>query len=558
MSLTPGKDELLFLPLGGAGEIGMNLNLYGHAGKWLMVDLGVSFGDDSMPMIDVVMPDPSWIVERARNLVGLVLTHAHEDHLGAVQYLWPQLMCPVYASPFAAKVLHGKLHEAGLADVVPVHEIPLGGRISCGPFEVELISVTHSIPEPNSLAIRTKAGTVLHTGDWKFDPEPLISGPADFDTLSRFGREGVTALIGDSTNVFNEGESGSEATVREALHEVIGRHHGKVAVACFATNVARVESIALAAKAHGRHVALVGRSLERMNKAARSLGYLSDIDAFLTDREGAYLPKDEILYICTGSQGEPRAALARIAADEHQHVSFGKGDTVLFSSRVIPGNEKAIFKLQNRLAGRGVELITDRMEPIHVSGHPARDDMRRMYGLIKPNIAIPVHGETRHILAHVELAKSCKVPEALAISNGMAVRLAPGPAEVVDNVFTGRLGVDGKTEAGYRLLPLDGEQLKVRRRMVFNGAAVVTLVMDRGGKIIGEPQLAAPGLIDSQLEPRVLYDLIEDVRDSITALPQAARRDDSVVREAARVAIRRGFANLTGRKPVTEVHLVRV
>lgn len=558
MSFKPDKQDLYFLPLGGVGEIGMNLALYGHAGKWLMVDLGVSFGDETMPMIDVIMADPSWIETRSRDLVGLVLTHAHEDHLGAVQYLWPRLKCPIWATPFTAKVLHAKLHEAGLADIVPVNEVPLGSRFTVGPFDVEYISVTHSIPEPNSLAIRTPAGNILHTGDWKFDPDPLISAPADTDALRRFGNEGVLAMVGDSTNIFNEGTSGSEATVRANLIELIGRYRGKVAVACFATNVARVESVALAAHANGRCVALVGRSLERITKAARATGYLTDLPPFLSDHDAAYLPDNEVLYLCTGSQGEPRAALARIANDEHPHLTMGRGDVVIFSSRVIPGNEKAIYKIQNRLAGLGVDIVTDRDEDIHVSGHPARDEIRRMYELIRPAMAVPVHGETRHLLEHVDLAKSCGVSAALAIVNGDMVRLSGQGPEVVDHVPTGRLGLDGRNDDGYRLLALDGEQLRARRRMVFNGAAVVTVVVDRAGKLLGTPQLSAPGLVEGALDQDLHDDLIDAIREAVLDLPVAARRDDGVIKEAVRLATRRGLSGVTGRKPVTEVHLVRV
>ena len=557
--IIPSKDDLLFVPMGGSGEIGMNMNLYGHAGKWLMVDLGVSFGDESMPMIDVVLPDPGWIEERSKHLCGLVITHAHEDHIGAVQYLWPRLQCPIYVTPFAAKFLHNKLHEAGLVGIAPVVEVPLGGRVKIGPFDVEFISVTHSIPEPNCLAIRTPVGTVLHTGDWKFDPDPLISEPADYDTLRKLGGEGVLAMVGDSTNIFTEGESGSEATVRANLIDLVGRFRGKVAVACFASNVARVESVALAAKANGRHVALVGRSLERMDKIARSLGYLAHIDPFLSDHDAGYLPESEILYICTGSQGEPRAALSRIASGEHPHVTLGRGDTLLFSSRVIPGNEKAIFRLQNRLAGAGVELITDKTHFIHVSGHPARDELRQMYQLVRPRIALPVHGETRHMLEHVNFARECGVPDALSIHNGQVIQLAPEPAPlVIDNIPTGRLGLDGKSNGGYRLLPLDGEQLKVRRRMVFNGAAVVTVVMDRTGKMLGDPQITAPGLMDADLDDDLHEDLIESIRESVMDLSATVRRDDAIVKETVRLAARRFLAALTGRKPVTDVHLVRV
>ena len=340
--------ELVFLPLGGVGEIGMNLGLYGYDDKWLMVDLGITFGDETTPGIEVFMPDPAFIVERRKDLVGIVLTHGHEDHLGAVAHLWPQLRCPVYATPFSTSLLKGKLHEAGLQNEVLIHSVDVGETKKIGPFSVEWVRQTHSIPEPNSLAIKTPLGTVLHTGDWKFDPKPLIGGAADTARLESLGDAGVLAVVGDSTNVFNKGTTGSEAAVRESLIELFGKYKKRIAVACFATNVARVESIAVAAAAHGRHVALAGRSLWKIDKAARENGYLKDIPPFLDEHDAAHLAEEKVLYICTGSQGEPRAALARIASDNHPHVVLRKGDVAIFSSRVIPGNEKDIYKLQNQ------------------------------------------------------------------------------------------------------------------------------------------------------------------------------------------------------------------
>ncbi|TAN66033.1 MAG: ribonuclease J, partial [Magnetospirillum sp.] len=365
--------SLYFLPLGGVGEIGMNLGLYGYAGKWLMVDLGVSFGDDSMPMIDVVMPDPAWIEARRDDLVGLVITHAHEDHLGAVPYLWPRLECPVFAGPFAGAVLANKLHEAGLSSRVPLTLVAPGERFSLGPFDLEMVGLTHSTPDSRALAIHTPAGTVLHTGDWKFDPDPLVGGVSDKDSLRRLGKEGVLALVGDSTNVFSKGEAGSEAEVRASLTGLFAELSGRIAVSCFATNVARVESIALAALANDRSASLVGRSLWRIEKAARAVGFLDGVPPFLKDHDAAHLPEDKVVYICTGSQGEPRAALAHIAQAEHPHVSLGPGDTCVFSSRIIPGNEKSIFRIQNLLAKRGVAVVTEKDRFIHVSGHPARE-----------------------------------------------------------------------------------------------------------------------------------------------------------------------------------------
>lgn len=545
-------EELLFLPLGGAGEIGMNLNLYGYGGKWLMVDLGVSFGDDAMPSIDVYMPDPAFIVERRNSLVGLVVTHGHEDHLGAVGYLWSKLRCPVYATPFAAAILKSKLQEAGLLGKVPLHIIPLSHRFDLGPFNIELITLTHSIPEPNALAIRTPAGMVLHTGDWKFDPDPLVGDSADFDALRRLGNEGTLAVVGDSTNVFVDSEPRSEAEVRESLKELVGQYSGRVAVACFATNVARLESIALAAHAHGRHVALVGRSLWRIDQAARSNGYLKGLPAFLSDHDGAYLPEDKVLYICTGSQGEPRAALPRIASEQHPHVTLGKGDVVIFSSRIIPGNEKAIGALQNKLVKKGVEIVTEKDHFVHVSGHPGRQELTQMYQIVRPQVVVPVHGEARHLMEHARIAKACQVPHTVLAENGAMVRLAPGDVEIVATVPTGRLALDGS-----RLVPWDSAILKHRHRMTSTGVAVVTVVIDRKGKLLGDPQLSAPGLLDAEHEPDEMEAVVDAVRRAVAEY-DGKGRDDEPLKEAIRLAVRRHLRESHGKKPLTDVHLVRV
>ncbi len=547
------KDGLVFLPLGGTGEIGMNLNLYGCSGKWLIVDLGVSFGDDSTPGVDVFMADPAFIVERRDDLLGIVLTHAHEDHFGAVQYLWPQLRCPVYATPFAAGLLRDKLCEVDLDGEVEVIELPLRGRAKIGPFDIELVTLTHSIPEPNSVAIRTPFGTVLHTGDWKFDPDPLIGDRADVERLQRLGDEGVLALVGDSTNVFSRSATGSEAAVRESLVELLGHYRRRIAVACFATNVARLESIAMAAAAHDRHVALAGRSLWRIDRVARENGYLKDLPAFLTEHDGAYLPEDKVVFICTGSQGEPRAALARIAANTHPHVTLAAGDVVIFSSKIIPGNEKAIYRLQNKLVRLGVEVVTEKDRFVHVSGHPGREDMVRMYDLVRPRISVPVHGEARHLQEHANLAKGRDVPHAVMLQDGEMLRLAPGAPEVVATVESGRLAVDGN-----RLVPLDSVIMRNRHRMVHNGSAVVTVVLDRLGKLLGDPQVSAMGLLDAEHESDEHDAVVEAVREAIAEMPYLARQNDEVVRETARLAVRRHLKESHGKKPLTDVHLVRV
>lgn len=552
---VPEDDALYFLALGGSGEIGMNLNLYGHRGKWLMVDLGISFADDTMPGLDVIMPDPSFIVERREDLVGLVVTHAHEDHLGAVQYLWPELRCPVYCTPFTASVLRAKLHERGLSGVVPIHEIPLGGSLEAGPFAVEYVTMTHSIPEPNALAIRTSAGTVVHTGDWKLDPDPLIGTVADEKRLREIGDEGVLALVGDSTNALVPGWTGSEATVRASLTDLIGRYPNvRVAVSCFATNVARLESIAVAAAAHDRHVALVGRSLWRINDAARANGYLTDVPKFLSEHDAGYLPREKLVLICTGSQGEPRSALARIAGNDHPQITLSRGDVVVFSSREIPGNERAIGRMQNQLVTQGIELVTADEEAIHVSGHPARDELVRMYQWVRPRIAVPVHGEQRHQQAHAALAQECQIPDQIVPANGELIRLGPdGPARVVAHVRSGRMALDGK-----RLIPLDNGMMRTRSRMVNNGASVVTLVMTARGELVTAPQVAVMGLIDEVADRDMLLDVVDAVREAVAGLSKTARTDDAQVKEAARIAVRRCFNASHGKKPVTDVHLVRV
>lgn len=550
----PGDDELLYLSLGGAGEIGMNLNLYGHAGAWLMVDLGITFGDDETPGIDVIMPDPTFIEERADSLAGIVLTHAHEDHIGAVPHLWPRLKCPLYATPFTASILRRKLAEVGLKDKAPITEIPLSGRFDVGPFDIELITLTHSIPEPNACVIRTGAGAVMHTGDWKLDPDSQVGPSTDEAALIRAGEEGILAMVCDSTNVLVQGSSGSEGDVRAKLTDMIGSFEKKVVVACFASNVARLESIAYAAAAHDRSVALVGRSLWRFYEASQENGYLTDIPRFLSPKEAAMLPRDKVLLICTGSQGEPRSALARIARDDHPDVALDAGDTVVFSSRVIPGNEKSIGRLQNRLTELGVQILTTHDEKhIHVSGHPARDELAQMYQWIRPKHAVPVHGEMRHMRAHAALAKECQVPEAHIAPNGTLLKLAPGTAAVVDEVFSGRLALDGS-----RLISMGSGALRERRRMLHSGAAVVTVVVDGEGLLQADPQVSTHGVFDLEDDYEIADSLIDAAADAVEDLPRKSRRKDDHVYEAVRLAVRRRLRAVCGKRPAVDVHLVRL
>ncbi len=548
----PSDDELLFVALGGAGEIGMNLNLYGTAGKWLMLDLGIAFGDDSAPGVDVIMPDPAFIEERRDALIGIVLTHAHEDHLGAVADLWPRLRAPVYATPFAASVLRRKLIDAGLVDEVPVTEIPLRGKFTLGPFDLEMITMTHSILEPNALAIRTKFGTIFHTGDWKIDSEPLLGELTDEATLKRIGDEGALAMVCDSTNVFVEGEAGSESMVRENLKKLVRKEkRGRVAVTCFASNLARVESIAVAAVAAGRHPVLSGRALHRMIEAAQECGYLLDFPECIDERQAGYLPREKVLFICTGSQGEPRASMAKLAGGEHRDLVLEDGDTVIFSSRVIPGNERSVGRMQNALMAKGVKIITDREADIHVSGHPARDELVRVYQWVRPKIALPVHGEVRHMVEHAALARQCQVPETIVAPNGTLVRLAPGLAEIIDHVPVGRLARDGD-----EVVPVDSPALRERRKLLWQGTAAATLVLDGKGKALAPPKVSLRGIDDESGE--LTEDIVDALQEMLADLSAGERRDDKRIEEGARQTVRRVIRTHLGKKPLTDVHVIRI
>lgn len=542
--------DLAFIPLGGTGEIGLNLNVYRCDGRLLAVDCGLGFGGPENPEVDVMVPDASWLAERRDRLEGLVVTHAHEDHVGAVAPLWPSLRCPIYAGPFVSAVLRRKLGEAGLLSEVTIHTVPLGGRFALGPFDLEFLRVAHSIPEAQALAIRTRHGIVLHTGDWKLDPQPLIGPPTDEPAFARLGEEGVLAMVCDSTNALVEGHSGSEADVRRNLTAIIRGLKGRVAITCFATNVARIESIARAAEAAGRQVALFGRSLRNAEAAARECGYLRDLPPFVPEEEAGYLPDDQLLIVCTGSQGEPRSAIAKIAADTHPNIALGEGDTVIFSSRQIPGNERAILKVQDELARRGCRVMTADDHMVHVSGHPARDELKRLYALVKPRHAVPVHGEWRHLSEHAALARECGSTPHL-VEDGDVLRLAPGTPDVVEGVPTGRLALDGQ-----RLLPIDGGVLGARRRMLFNGVVIASLAVDGSGRVLGTPQVSAPGLFEqADLEPIQLADELARV---VTDLPAPLRREDDALREAARSALRKAVGRRLRKRPTVEVHLLRV
>jgi len=550
------EDELLFLPLGGTGEIGMNLNLYGFGKpdnpEWIMLDLGISFGDNSQPGVDVIMADPKFIEDRKDKLLGIVLTHAHEDHLGAVPYLWDRFKCPIYATPFTVSVLKRKLAEDSAFNNVPIIEIPLNGKFELGPFQLELITMTHSIPEPNGVVIRTALGTVFHTGDWKLDPDPVVGADYDMNALRALGDEGVLAMVCDSTNIFTPGTSGSEGDILDNLVDLIKDRTGRVIVTCFASNVARIDTISRAAKLCDREIVLAGRSFGRMIDSAKENGYLQDAPNFLDEKYAHQIPNRKLLVICTGSQGESRAALSRIAQDDHPRISISKGDLVIFSSRQIPGNEVSISNLQNKLVRLGVEIITDKQAFVHVSGHPARAEMQEMYQTIKPEIAVPVHGELRHLTEHAKLATTCQVDQAIITENGGVVRLAPGPAMIVDHVPTGRLALEGG-----RLVALGSELVRGRTRALWNGTATVTVVIDKLGNLLGDSQISTTGL----LEPED-YDFEDEALDraegAVQKLSKKERRDDDQVSEAVRIAVRRYFRAMFKKNPVTSVHLVRI
>lgn len=549
--MSDSTGDLALIPLGGTGEIGLNLNVYRLDGKLLAVDCGIGFAGNDNPEAEILVPDAAWLAERRDKLVGLVITHAHEDHLGAVAHLWPQLRCPVYASPFPSAVLRRKLGEAGLLGQAKLHTVPLGGSLDLAPFRLQFLRVAHSVPESQALAIRTRHGTVLHTGDWKLDPNPLLGEPTDEAAFAALGDEGVLAMVCDSTNAMVEGASGSEADVRRELTSLVSELRGRVAVTCFATNVARLSSIAHAAQKAGRQVALFGRSLRNAEAAARECGYLKGVPAFLSEEDAGYLPDDSLLIVATGSQGEPRSALSKIAEDTHKHIALGEGDTVVYSSRQIPGNERAIGRVQDRLRRAGARVVTAEDRPlVHVSGHPAREELRRLYALVRPRHAVPVHGEWRHLQAHADLAREAgAVPH--MIEDGDVLRLSGNRPEVVESVPVGRLAVDGD-----RLVPLEGGVLAARRRMMFNGVVVASLAVDAEGRVRGEPQVSAPGLFEGldEAPAQIAAELSRAVGD----LPGGLRREDDALRDAARTALRRALGKRMRKRPMVDVHLLRV
>lgn len=561
MSALPSslQDELVFLPLGGCNEIGMNLNAYGYGPadnrRWIVVDVGVTFGGDDTPGVDLICPDPAYL--DGEHIEAIFLTHAHEDHIGALALLLGRLgEAPMYATPFTAELIKGKLEERGWSDA-DLTVLPLGAKVTKGPFDIQYVTLTHSIPEPNALAIKTPLGTILHTGDWKIDPDPVLGDVLDDATLAELGDDGVLAMVCDSTNVFLEGESGSEGAVREALTDLIASLDGRIAVTTFASNVARVATILHAAEQAGRNVCLVGRSMHKITDAAKTVGILSKNIQFVDEVEAGYLPPENLLYLCTGSQGEPRAALSRIARDDHKHVVLGEGDTVIFSSRVIPGNESDIYAMQNALAERGVRIITDKMteRPIHVSGHPCRDELRRMYQWVRPKVAVPVHGERRHILEHAAYAKSLQVSDAVTPRNGDLICLAPGNPRVIDEVPCGRLLLDGP-----HLIPEGAEGMRERRKLAYSGILSVAVALEETGHIADGPLITARGFseADGRAADESLGEIEEAAEEALMKSRRKSRQIDEDVERILRRAVRKSAEEIFGRRPIVDVNILRI
>ncbi len=550
--------QLVFVPLGGLREIGMNCALYGFGPKrrrkWMMVDLGLSFAGEEAPGVDLVMPDLSFVQEIKRDLAGIIITHAHEDHIGALAELWPSLGVPVYMTRFAAGLAEARrLGEPG-APKIPIRTVALGARIEVGPFEVEFISMAHSIPESAALAIRSPAGLVVHTGDWKIDVAPGVGGRTDEARLRALGDEGVLALICDSTNAVREGESPSEADVARTLRELVAEARGRVIVTTFASNVARLRSAAEAGLAAGRQVLVMGRAMERVIAVARECGYLDGLPPFLGPEPFERLPRDKVLALATGSQGEPRAALARMAEEQHSRASLSPGDRVIFSSRTIPGNEKAVGRIINGLVEQQVEVITDRTHLVHVSGHPRRAELRRMYEWTRPRIAVPAHGEPLHLSEHAALAKAAGVGEVVRAFDGDVVSLAPGQAGVVDKVSVGRRYKDGEI-----LLPAGAECVAQRRRLAVSGIVSVAMALSDKGDIVGDPDVMIAGLPESTRDGAG-FDAIVDaaIFETLDSLPRAKRRDADFVSTAIERAVRNSVNAVWGKRPTVHVLVVEV
>ena len=552
------KEQLIFCPLGGSGEIGMNMNLfaYGKADnqKWLIVDIGVTFADDTLPGIDLIYPDPGFILDKKEDLLGIILTHAHEDHIGAIAHIWPQLKCNVFATKFTSVLIKEKFKEKKIEIGNSLKVVDLNGTITLGPFNIEFVTLTHSILEPNGLSIVTPVGTILHTGDWKCDPNPLIGNTINEKKLRQIGDRGVLAMICDSTNVFSPGRAGSELDVRGSLLKIMKNKNKRIIVTSFASNVARMETIFYCAEKNGRQISLVGRSMHRIFKAARQCGYLKNVADPVDPRDVKNISREKIVYLCTGSQGESMGAMMRIANYVHPDVFIEEGDTVIFSSKIIPGNEKKLYKLHNQLIKNGIEVISEENEFVHVSGHPNREDLKDMYNWVKPKSIIPVHGEHRHMVEHINFAKEMQVPYAVQVENGDMVQLYPGTEpKVFNKAPSGRMYVDGNISVSE-----DSQSVKERKNLANNGYLEVTIIINNKGKVIKKPIFSFKGLPIENPNDDFVFDLENEVEKiSKTFSLNNVKQENSLI-ESLKINCRKLVKEKTGKKPYTNINLVRV
>ena len=551
------KEELLFCPLGGSGEIGMNMNLFSYgkpeAQKWIIVDIGVTFADDSIPGIDLIYPDPGFIIDKKKDLLGIVLTHAHEDHIGAIAHIWPKLKCKMYATPFTAALIKEKFKEKKIDIGKNLKIVDLNENIKLGPFKIEFITLTHSILEPNGLLIKTPAGIVLHTGDWKVDPNPLIGNKIDQTKLKEIGNKGVLAMICDSTNVLNHGRAGSEADVRTNLLKLMSNLKKRIIVTSFASNVARMETIFYCAEKTKRQISLVGRSMHRIYKAAKQCGYLKNVISPIDAREAKKISREKIVYLCTGSQGEPMGAMMRIINYTHPDVFIEKEDTVIFSSKIIPGNEKKLYKLHNQLIKNQIDVISEETDFVHVSGHPNREDLRDMYNWVKPKSVIPVHGEHRHMAEHISFAKEMQVPYPVQVENGDIVKLFPGQKpEVFDKAPVGRLYVDGIISVNE-----DSQSIRERKNLANNGYLEVTILINGKGKLFKKPLVSFKGLPIEEAQD-FFYDLEDEIENISRTFSLNNKKQESNLIEALKISCRKIVKEKTGKKPYTNINLVRI
>ena len=551
------KKELIFCPLGGSGEIGGNMNLYAYGDdndkEWIVVDTGVSFADDSVPGIDLIYPDPGYIIDKKNDLKGIVLTHAHEDHIGAISHIWPDLKCNIYATPFTSVLIKEKFKEKKI-DIVPFLKIvQLNGKIKLGSFEIEFVTLTHSILEPNGLSIKTPAGTLLHTGDWKVDPNPLIGDKINEKKLREIGENKVLAMICDSTNIFYPGRAGSEFDVRQSLLKIMSLKSKRIIITSFASNVARMESVFYCAEKIGREVSLVGRSMHRIFKAARQCGYLNNVKDPLDPRDAKKISRNKVVYLCTGSQGEPLGAMKRIIKDIHPDVFIEKGDTVIFSSKIIPGNEKKLYALHNDIVKKEVELITEETDFVHVSGHPNREDLKDMYNWVKPESIIPVHGEHRHMNEHIKFAKEMQIPHALRIEDGDIVRISPGKhPEIIDKAPSGRMYLDGNIAVGE-----NSQSIKERKNLSLNGYLEITLILSNSGKL-SKPVISYRGIPENSFDEKIIFEMEDEIFNTCKTFSMKNKNQEKSLIEIVKQNCRKIIKDKTGKKPFTNINIARL